>query len=451
MSVFKAYDIRGTYPNQIDSALARRIGRAYADFLGKSPVVVGRDMRSMAPEIQDAFIEGVRDGGLTVINAGLCSTPQLYFAIGHLKAAGGVNVTASHNPAQYIGFKLCREEAKPISADDGIREIETMATDSQAPSPVANRGGLEEVDVLDDYLSHVLQWSDIQRPLILASDAANGMACHTFPRLLERLNNVQNHGLYFELDGSFPNHEANPLNKANLVDLQKLVAEQGADLGAAFDGDADRCCFVDDQGRAIGNDIITTLVARDVLRSEPGAAIIYDLRSSWVLPELVTAGGGKPVKERVGHSFLKARMREFNAPFGGELSGHYYFRDNWFADNSEIILLSVMNLISRSDKPFSEMLDELMPYHSTGEVNFKVEDKLAAIEKLKVHYSDGKQDSLDGITIAYGEPTAKDWWWVNLRMSNTEPLLRMNLESDSLEIMESRTAEVMEVLGVEPE
>ncbi|MBO47218.1 MAG: phosphomannomutase/phosphoglucomutase [Planctomycetes bacterium] len=451
MSVFKAYDIRGTYPDQIDANLARRIGRAYADFLGQSPVVVGRDMRSMAPEIQDAFIEGVRDGGLDVVNAGLCSTPQLYFAIGYLKAAGGVNVTASHNPSQYIGFKLCREEAKPISADDGIREIEAMATHSDAPTPVAARGTLEEVDVMEEYLSHVLQWADLKRPLVLASDAANGMACHTFPRLLERLAQIQHRGLYFDLDGRFPNHEANPLNKANLVDLQKLVLESGADLGAAFDGDADRCCFVDEKGRAIGNDIITTLVAQDVLSSEPGAAIIYDLRSSWVLPEQVLAGGGKPVKERVGHSFLKARMREYNAPFGGELSGHYYFRDNWFADNSEIILLSVMNLISRSDKPFSAMLDELMPYHSTGEVNFKVEDKLAAIEKLKNHYSDAEQDSLDGITIAYGDPAAQGWWWVNLRMSNTEPLLRMNLESDSLEVMENRTTEVMEILGVEPE
>jgi len=262
---------------------------------------------------------------------------------------------------------------------------------------------------------------------------------------------VNNHGLFFELDGSFPNHEANPLNKKNLVDLQRLIGECGAEVGAAFDGDADRCCFVDEKGRAIGNDIITTLVANDILAKEPGGAIVYDLRSSWVLPERISALGGKPVKERVGHSFLKARMREFNAPFGGELSGHYYFRDNWFADNSEIILLSVLNLISKSDKPFSAMLDELMCYHSTGEVNFQVEDKQAAIDKLKAHFSDAQQDELDGITIAYGDPAANDWWWVNLRMSNTEPLLRMNLESDRQEVMEERTKEVMEVLGVEPE
>jgi phosphomannomutase len=262
---------------------------------------------------------------------------------------------------------------------------------------------------------------------------------------------VEHHGLFFEMDGTFPNHEANPLNQKNLVDLQKLIGECGAEVGAAFDGDADRCCFVDENGRAIGNDIITTLVANDILSREPGGAIVYDLRSSWVLPERIKALGGKPIKERVGHSFLKARMREFNAPFGGELSGHYYFRDNWFADSAEIILLSVLNLVSRSDRPFSEMLDELMCYHSTGEVNFKVEDKLGAIEKLKAHYGDAEQDELDGITIAYGDPSEHDWWWVNLRMSNTEPLLRMNLESDNRAVMEARTREVMEVLGVEPE
>jgi phosphomannomutase len=451
MSVFKAYDIRGTYPDQIDADLARRIGRAYADFLGRGPVVVGRDMRTMAPEIQGAFIEGVRDGGVHVIDAGLTSTPQLYFAIGHLGAAGGVNVTASHNAAQYIGFKLCREEARPISADDGILDLERMATAADQPAPKAERGGIEQVDTLAAYHDHVMRWADLARPMKLASDAANGMAAHTFPGLLGRLPEVEHHGLYFELDGRFPNHEANPLKKSNLQDLIRLVGESGAELGAAFDGDADRCCFVDEKGRAIGNDIITALVAREVLRDEPGAAIVYDLRSSWILPQTILAGQGRPVEERVGHSFLKARMREYGAPFGGELSGHYYFRDNWFADNSEIILLSVMNLLSRSEKPFSALLDELMPYHSTGEVNFEVADKQAAIDKLKAHFHDGRQGELDGVTIAYGEPGAAGWWWVNLRPSNTEPLLRMNLESDDRSVMEARTQEVLDVLGVQPE
>jgi len=407
-------------------------------------------MRSMSPEIQSAFIAGVREGGLDVLDAGLCSTPQLYFAIGHLKAAGGVIVTASHNPAGYIGFKLCREEAKPISGDDGIKDIEAMATGEDELIPAETEGQLSTVDTMSSYVDHVMQWSDLARPIRIASDAANGMAGHTFPRLLERLPEVENHGLYFDLDGEFPNHEANPLNPANLVDLQAKVLETGAELGAAFDGDSDRCCFVDEKGRAIGNDIITTLVAREVLAQEEGAAIIYDLRSSWVLPGLVKKMGGKPVEERVGHSFLKARMREHNAPFGGELSGHYYFRENWYADNSEIILLSVMNLLSRSDRPFSEMLDELMCFHSTGEVNFEVEDKDAAIAKLKNHYADGRQSELDGITIAYGDPSEPGWWWVNLRASNTEPLLRMNLESDDKSVMEEKTKEVMAILNVEP-
>ncbi len=450
MSVFKAYDIRGLYGKEIDATLARRIGLAYAEFLGRGPVVVGRDMRDSSPEIQGAFMEGVRMGGVDVVDAGLCSTPQLYFAIGHLQAAGGVNITASHNPSAYTGLKLCREEARPISADDGILDLERMATDPNEPAPAPQRGGLEEVNVLSAYLDHVLKWGDLARPMKLASDAANGMAAHTFPPLLQRLTDVEHHGLFFELDGNFPNHEANPLNQANLEDLCSLVQKTGSELGAAFDGDADRCCFVDELGRPIGNDIVTTLVAREVLAKEPGAAIVYDLRSSWILPETIRSLGGKPVEERVGHSFLKARMREHNAPFGGELSGHYYFRDNWFADNSEIILLSVMNILSRSEDPFSKLVDDLRCYHSTGEVNFQVEDKAAAIGTLQDHFSSGQQSDLDGITIAFGNGKEPGWWWVNLRPSNTEPLLRMNLESDDLSVMKARTEEVIEVLGAQP-
>jgi phosphomannomutase len=452
MSVFKAYDIRGTYPDQIDAALARRIGRAFADFMGRGPLVVGRDMRSMAPEIQDAVIDGILDGGIDVIDVGLTSTPQCYFAIGHLGAAGGLNVTASHNPKQYIGFKLCEEEAKPISADNGIRDIERMATVEAEKEPVANRGSRSAVDTLADYVAHVARFADIKRPMHIVSDAANGMAAHTFPAVLGALPEVKHEGLFYELDGSFPNHEANPLKVSTLKDLQALATERGAMLGAAFDGDSDRCCFVDDRGRAIGNDIITAMVAREVLKVEPGAAIVYDLRSSWVLPQTILEGGGRPVKERVGHSFLKARMREHDAPFGGELSGHYYFRDNWYADNSEIILLSVLNIISRQERPFSEILDELMRFHSTGEVNFHIEDKASAMAKLKEVFHDASSvDELDGVTIAYGEVTTPGWWWVNVRPSNTEPLLRMNLESDDRGRMEEMTAKVIEILGAEPE
>lgn len=450
MSVFKAYDIRGTYPDQIDSALAYRIGRAFADFLGKGPVAVGRDMRTMAEEIQVACMDGIRDGGVDVIDLGLCSTPQAYFGIGFLEAAGGLNVTASHNPAGYIGFKLCRELAIPISGDTGLKEIECMATTSDTPAPVAQRGSLAQIDVMADYVQHVCQWADLKRPVKLASDAANGMAAHTFPEVLKALPQIEHDGLFFELDGNFPNHEANPLNIANLKDLSALVVETGAELGAAFDGDGDRCCFVDEKGRAIGNDIVTALVARHILAKEPGSAVVYDLRSSWILPKSVLALGGKPIKERVGHSFLKARMREFDAPFGGELSGHYYFRDNWYADNSEIILISVLNLVSQSDQPFSAMVDELMCFHSTGEVNFEIEDKAGAIQKLRTHFADGDQDDLDGVTICYGEVATPGWWWVNLRASNTEPLLRMNLESDSLAMMKEKKAEVISLLGVEP-
>jgi len=452
MSVFKAYDIRGTYPDQIDAALARRIGRAFADFLGKGPLVIGRDMRDMAPEIHDAVIEGILDGGIDVIDIGLSSTPQAYFAIGHLNAAGGMNVTASHNSKEYIGFKLCKEEAKPISADNGIKEIEVMATAPEAPVPLEARGNRTHVDTLADYAKHVAQWADLARDVNIVSDAANGMAAHSFPAVLNEVPQIKHDGLYYELDGTFPNHEANPLKLSTLVDLQAFVVEQGAELGAAFDGDSDRCCFVDDKGRAIGNDIVTALVAREVLKAEEGAAIVYDLRSSWVLPQTIIEGGGRPERERVGHSFLKAKMRANDAPFGGELSGHYYFRDNWYADNSEIILLMVLNLVSRSDKPFSAMVDELMLYHSTGEVNFHLEDKRGAMDKLKEVFHDADNiDELDGVTISYGTSTQPGWWWVNVRPSNTEPLLRMNLESDDKSKMEEMTKQVIEIVGVEPE
>jgi phosphomannomutase len=451
MSVFKAYDVRGIYPDQIDLELSYRVGRAFADFVGKGPLVVGHDMRTMAVAVQERFIDGVLDAGIDVINIGLASTPQTYYAIGSLKAAGGAAVTASHNAAEYIGFKLTREQAIPISGDTGLKDIEKLATASKLPAPAAQRGSVTQVDTLAGYLKHVCQWADLARPMKIASDAANGMAAHTFPRLVELIPELENAGLYFELDGTFPNHEANPLKHSNLVDLQAKVLETGAELGAAFDGDSDRCCFVDETGRVLGNDIITTLVAREVLKKEPGGAIVYDLRSSWILPEMVLAGGGKPVKERVGHSFLKERMREHDAPFGGELSGHYYFRDNWYADNSEIILLWVLNILSRSDKTLSQLADELLCYHSTGEINFEVSDKAAALQKLKDCFPDGQVDELDGVTIAYGQPDQPGWWWVNLRPSNTEPLLRMTLEADDAACMQEMKARVIEILGVQPE
>lgn len=450
MSIFKAYDIRGTYPDQLNDALAHRIGRAFGDFMEQGPLVVGRDMRSMSPDVQGECIRGIREAGVDVIDVGLCSTPQVYFAIGHLQAAGGLNTTASHNPAGYNGFKLCKEEAKPISADNGIKDIEKMATTPDAPAP-KELGKLQQIDVLNEYADHVLRWSDLKRPIKLASDAANGMAAHTFPAILQKLPQVEHHGLYYELDGNFPNHEANPLKISNLADLCEHVKKTGSELGAAFDGDADRCCFVDETGRPLGNDVVTALVAREVLKTNPGAAIVYDLRSSWVLPEEIRKAGGVPVRERVGHSFLKAKMREHQAPFGGELSGHYYFRDNWYADNAEIILLQVMNLISNSDKPFSAMVDDLLRYHSTGEVNFHVPDPRAAIEEIRGKFADGEQDTLDGVTIRYGELQQPGWWWFNLRPSNTEPLLRMNLEADDKSRMEDMTAKVIRALGAEPE
>ncbi|MCB1741086.1 MAG: phosphomannomutase/phosphoglucomutase [Gammaproteobacteria bacterium] len=449
MTIFKAYDIRGTYPDQIDADAAQRIGHAFARHIGRGAVVVGHDMRTMAGEIHAACIDGIRAAGLDVIDIGLASTPQTYFATASLEASGGIAITASHNPAGYTGFKMTREQAIPISADSGLKAIEALSAEPVARA--ARPGGLRSVDTLTDYASHVCRWADLARPVRIASDAANGMAAHTFPRILEALPDIEHHGLYYELDGTFPNHEANPLKQSNLRDLQALVGRTGAELGAAFDGDADRCCFVDDRGRALGNDIITALVAERVLAEEPGAAIVYDLRSSWILPKTVLAAGGRPEKERVGHSFLKARMRACNAPFGGELSGHYYFRDNWFADNSEIILLCVLGILSRSERSLAEHADQLLQFHSTGEVNFEVDDKQAAIERLRQAFPRARTDMLDGITLATGEVDDADWWWVNVRPSNTEPLLRMTLEARTPERMQQMQARVIEIIGVDPQ
>lgn len=451
MSVFKAYDIRGTYPDQIDEQLADRLGDAFARFLGAGPVAVGRDMRTMAPSVQEAVMQGVQRAGSDVIDMGLCSTPMAYFGIGHLGAAGGLNTTASHNPKEYIGFKLTREEAIPVSGDTGIKEIE-QACLATAPDPAGEAGSRSvSTGLLEAYADHVASFATLNREVKIAADAANGMAAHTFPAVLDRVPQLHCDPLYFELDGTFPNHEANPLRDELLGDLADLVRTSDAEMGAAFDGDADRCRFLDENGNPIGNDIITTLIARDVLRTNPGAAIVYDLRSSWVLREEILKAGGRPIEERVGHSFLKERMREFDCPFGGELSGHYYFRENYYADNAEIILLKVAEMMARSDRPLSAMVADLQRYHSTGEVNFRVPDTDEAIAKLKAAFKDGALNELDGATISYGDLETPGWWWFNLRASNTEPLLRLNLEADERSRMDEMTAKVIEIVGVEPE
>ncbi len=452
MGIFKAYDIRGLYPQELDLELARKIGHAFARLIGGKRLLVGRDMRVHSPDVAAAVIEGMLDAGADVLDIGLASTPMTYFAIGSQDVDGGLCVTASHNPGEYNGMKLCSSGARPISRANGIAELELMCADPY-PGVTGERGTLEQINLLDAYVEHVASFLNQECELKVGIDVSNGMAGHTLPRLLPRLDKVAAETLFPEPDGTFPNHEANPLKEENLDFVRELVRAQGLHLGVCFDGDADRCCFVDDKGETVPADLMTALLARDFLKSSPGAPMVYDLRSSWVVKEVITEGGGVPIRDRVGHSFIKATMRERGAVFAGELSGHFYFKDNFVCDSGVIAMVSAINLLGRvanAGRTLSDLVADLRRYHATGEVNFRVEDKAQAIAGLKDRYASGRQDELDGITVEFGDLSCDDWWWFNVRESNTEPLLRLNLEASSAALRDEKRAELVALLG-EPE
>jgi len=436
--IFKSYDIRGTYPDQINEEVARKIGQGFAQFIKAEAIVVGRDMRKMAEPIAAALAEGITLTGTDVIDIGLVSTECTYFAVAHYGYGGAAMTTASHNPPEWIGFKLSRENAVPISYETGIANIERNVLNGLLP-PALAKGKVTQRDVLEDYVRHVLTFAEELRPLRVVVDAGNGMAGKTVPLVAPHLP-CEIIGMYFKPDGSFPNHEANPLRHENLRDLQTRVRERGADVGVAFDGDADRCVFVDEGGDAVACDIVTALLARHVLSKHPNAPIVYDLRSSWAVCEEITAAGGKPVRERVGHAHIKARMRKEKAAFGGELSGHYYFRDNYYADSGLIAMIEMLNLLSAADVPLSKLVGAIKRYHATGEINFTVENPDAKLRQIKSVFSDGRIDELDGVTVEY------DDWWFNVRKSNTEPLLRLNLEGRTHSLMNEGKERVVKVI-----
>ncbi len=447
--IFKAYDIRGTYPDQITEEIAFKVGYYFRDLLDEDDlargpvVVVSRDMRSHSTPLAEALRNGLRARGVAVIDIGVCDTPQNYFGVGHLKASGGIQVTASHNPAKYNGFKMSRRDAIPVAYDTGIEKLEGLVNGSTVDAGMAPQADQREENVFVAYTEHALKrFTHFEPRLKVAADAANGMAVIYGP-ILDRLN-IELVPLYWELDGTFPNHEANPLKLENLVDLQALVIEKGCDCGVSFDGDADRAMMVDEKGQAISADLITGLLAPRFLRDEQGAAIIYDLRSSWATKEAIEEAGGVPIRERVGHSFMKATMRRHNSPFGGELAGHFYFRDNYTADSSIMALIEVLCTLRETGKPLSELVAPLRRYFPTGEVNFHVDDKEGMIRRLNTDFSDGEIDFVDGITVQY------DDWWFNVRPSNTEPLLRLVLEARTAELREEKTAVLLGYLG-EPE
>lgn len=442
--IFKAYDIRGIVPTQLNEEIARQIGLAFQHVLDEedrangNAVVVSRDMRGHSPGLERALIDGLTAGGLDVIEIGLAATPMNYFAISHLRTAGGVQVTASHNPAQYNGFKFSRRGARPVSGDHGIALMEEKVKSGDLPV-AARPGTISQADVFADYQRHVLSFLEEGRRLKVVVDAANGMG--TIDRPILEAMNIELIPLYFELDGTFPNHEANPLKEENLHDLMRAVREHGADLGVSFDGDADRAAFIDETGVPIGSDLMTGLIAGELLQREPGKAVVYDLRSSRAVAEYIQENGGLPVRERVGHSFIKATLRKLEGIFGGELAGHYYFRDHSYADCPILSVVEVLNLMRSSGKPLSALVAPLRRYAKSPEINFEVEDKQGKMDELARRYADAQIDYLDGITFSYPD------WWANVRPSNTEPFLRLVLEAKTPEELGRRQEELIEILG----
>jgi phosphomannomutase len=447
-SLFKAYDVRGTVPDELTPDIAYLTGRALVAELGVKEVVVGRDMRISGMSLAGAMIDGIRDQGANVTDVGLVSTDALYFAVGKFGFQAGVMITASHNPPEYNGFKICREEAKALSLEGGLGQIRDRVVANNFPPPdIEHRGDIAQRDILDAYAEHVLSLIDRSkiRPLKIAIDAGNGMGGQIVPRVFQRLP-CEVVPLFFELDGTFPNHLANPIEPQNIKDLQRAVREQGCYLGAAFDGDADRVFLVDERGQFIGGDMVTAMVSVAMLKRQPGATICYNLICSRSVPETIEMLGGKAVRTRVGHSLIKAKMREEDAIFGGEHSGHFYFRDNWYADSGMIALLTVLELLSEQDEPLSRVLAPLDRRFRSGEINSEVDDPAAVMARIATEYqAQGAQtDHLDGVTVEFPN------WWFNLRPSNTQPLLRLNVEADDPETLNLRTKEVLTLIQPSP-
>ncbi len=446
--LFKAYDVRGIVPDELTPDGAYRIGRGMVLALRPETVAVGRDMRVSSPLIAGALIDGLRDQGADIVDLGLVSTDGLYFAVGKFGYPAGVMVTASHNPAEYNGLKICREEARALSLDGGLGEIRDLAVAGDFPDPQGGRrGDLSERTILDAYAEHVLSLVDVAkiRPLKIAIDAGNGMAGSTVARVFRDLP-CEVVPLYFELDGTFPYHPANPLEPENVKDLQRTVLTEKCDLGAAFDGDADRVFLIDERGQFVGGDMVTAMVAVKMLERSPHAAIIYNLICSRSVPETIERLGGRPVRSRVGHSYIKATMREEDAVFGGEHSGHFYFRDNWYADSGMIALLTLLQLISEANEPVSAVLRPLDTRVRSGEINSEVADPKATTDSIEATYraQGATIDHLDGATVEF--PT----WWFNLRSSNTQPLLRLNVEADDPETLNQKTKEVLGMIRPAP-
>jgi phosphomannomutase len=441
-NIFKAYDVRGVYPDEIHEEAARAIGAAFVAYLNAKRIAVGRDMRLSSPALAEAFIDGATSQGADVVDYGMMATDMLYFAVASDGHDGGAQITASHNPKQYNGMKLVRQAAFPLSGDAGIGDIRDAIAGNRTPPPAAKRGQVTTSDVLGRYVDHVMSFIDrsIIKPFNVVLDAGSGMGGLVAPPLFDRLP-CRTTRLCFNIDGSFPNHEANPLIEENRRDIVERVTAEKADIGIAWDGDADRCFFITETGEFVAGDFVTALLAEAFLMRHPGASVVYDLRASYAVKDTVERYGGTPLMNRVGHAFIKQRMRESNAIFGGEVTGHYYFRDNFFADNGFIPAVLMLELMSKKNATLHELLQPLAArYFISGEINTRLASMdvvPAKLDQLAAKYSDARQYKLDGLSVEYPE------WHFNVRPSNTEPLLRLNLEALTPELMAARRDEVV--------
>ncbi len=437
--IFSAYDIRGIYGDTLTDEGAYLIGRAAAQYLNVPAIAVGRDMRLSSPVLAAAIMRGITEQGVNAIDLGMTTTDELYFAVGKFDYPAGVMITASHNPGKYNGMKFCRAQAFPVSKDSGLTDIRDLAISGNFATP-ASKGEISQHDVTDAYVQHVLSFIDVSkiRPLKIVADAGNGMAGMILPKVFAHLP-CELVPLYFELDGNFPHHPASPIEPENMEDACQKVIETKADMGVAFDGDADRMFPVDEHGRIVDGSMVTAAVSNSLLRKQPGSTILYNLIVSKSVPTLIGELGGTAVRTRVGHSFIKAEMRERNAIFGGEHSGHFYFRDNWYADSGLIAFLTMLELVSIENKPLSELLKPLDTWVRSGEINSTVSDAQSKLKALEEHFGARAQsvDHLDGLTVDFGD------WWFNVRSSNTEPLLRLNVEAKNDTLMQEKRDEVL--------
>jgi len=457
--IFKAYDVRATYPSPLNEDAAWKVGHSTAQFLMRSrqqdggrsagakvadenTIVVGRDMRPHSPPLAKALCDGIRSTGMNVIDVGMVDTSFIYFAINHLDCVGGIMTTASHNPINYNGFKISGPKAKPIGAASGLDDIKRIASQLTKVYATGEQGKYGEIDLWKPYREHVLKFLDLKRKIKIVVDGSNGMAGKMVPAVFGGVANLEIIPILFEITGSFT-HEPNPLVESNLAALKAKMAEIKPDLGACFDGDADRCVFLDETGKTLGCDLLTALLAKDFLGrpQNKGSTVVYDLRSSHIVPDTVKAAGGVPRRDRVGHAFIKKTLAETNAVFGGELSGHFYFRDNFNADSGAIAFACLLSVLSQQDKSMSELMKPYYKYSQSGEINFQVEDKDGKIRELADKYKAGQVDYLDGITCDMGP------WWFNVRKSNTEPLLRLNVEAANPQQLDDKLKELKVMLG----